>query len=574
MDVSTKSIAQILHQKGLINDDQLREVKLAVLETGKDEEEFIREKRLVSEKQLLAAKAEFLGVGFVDLDKVGFSPQSISLVPRNVAEHYHLFPFDVDGKKKLLSVAMANPVDLETIEFLEKKTKMRVKAFLASAEQINQKIKEGYAQEITQEVTRALKETEIGRQAFPDLNHLDQVIREAPIAKVVATILEFAIRWRASDVHIEPTEDDTRVRYRIDGILYEKLVLPRRIHDAVVSRIKILSDLKIDEKRVPQDGRFTFTADGQEVDLRVSTAPTVYGEKVVMRLLKKSQKIPDLPELGLRGKALRDFREAVTRPHGIIIVCGPTGSGKTTTLYSALSKVNTSKVNTMTIEDPVEYRIAGVNQVQVNPQAGLTFSSALRSFLRQDPDIIMVGEIRDEETAQLAVHAALTGHLVFSTLHTNDAAGAPPRMIDMGVEPFLLVSSLTAVVAQRVLRRICPNCKEEYQPPPEVVEDIKKALGPLIKDKEPIKLYKGSGREKNGNKECAKCGGTGYFGRIGIFEVMPISDKIAKLILEKSADATIRKQAIEDGMVTMMQDGYLKLEGITTIEEVLRVAKY
>jgi type IV pilus assembly protein PilB len=229
----------------------------------------------------------------------------------------------------------------------------------------------------------------------------------------------------------------------------------------------------------------------------------------------------------------------------------------------------------MTIEDPVEYRIAGVNQVQVNPQAGLTFSSALRSFLRQDPDIIMVGEIRDEETAQLAVHAALTGHLVFSTLHTNDAAGAPPRMIDMGVEPFLLVSSLTAVVAQRVLRRICPNCKEEYQPPPEVVEDIKKALGPLIKDKEPIKLYKGSGREKNGNKECAKCGGTGYFGRIGIFEVMPISDKIAKLILEKSADATIRKQAIEDGMVTMMQDGYLKaLEGITTIEEVLRVAKY
>jgi type II secretory ATPase GspE/PulE/Tfp pilus assembly ATPase PilB-like protein len=294
-----------------------------------------------------------------------------------------------------------------------------------------------------------------------------------------------------------------------------------------------------------------------------------------MRLLKKSQKIPDLPELGLRGKALRDFREAITRPHGIIIVCGPTGSGKTTTLYSALSKVNTSKVNTMTIEDPVEYRINGVNQVQVNPQAGLTFSSALRSFLRQDPDIIMVGEIRDEETAQLAVHAALTGHLVFSTLHTNDAAGAPPRMIDMGVEPFLLVSSLTTVVAQRVLRKICPNCKEEYKAPPEVVKDIKKTLGPLIKDNEPIRLYRGTGCDKNSREECAKCGGTGYFGRIGIFEVMPISDKIAKLILEKSSDAEIRKQAIEEGMVTMMQDGYLKaLEGITTVEEALRVAKY
>lgn len=564
-----KSIAQILHQKGLLDEQKLKEIKLSVLETGKSEEEIIREKKLVPEKQLLRAKAEFLGVGFVDLDKVPFSPQSVSLISRNLAEHYRLFPFDINNKKKILSVAMVNPMDLETIEFLEKRTGMRIKPFLAQASQIEQKIKEGYAQDITKEVARALKETETQRQPVtPDLKNFDQKIREeAPIPNVVATLLEYAIRWRASDIHIEPTEEDTRIRYRIDGILYEKLVLSKEFHEAIVSRIKVLADMKIDEKRVPQDGRFTFTTDGQEVDLRVSTAPTVYGEKVVMRLLKKSQKIPDLPELGLRGKALRDFQEAITRPHGIIIVCGPTGSGKTTTLYSALSKINTPRVNVMTIEDPVEYRIPGVNQVQVNPQAGLTFSSALRSFLRQDPDIIMVGEIRDEETAQLAVHAALTGHLVFSTLHTNDAAGAPPRMIDMGVEPFLLVSSLTTVVAQRVLRRICNDCKEEYTPPPEVIENIKKVLGPLIKDEQSIKLYKGKG--------CSKCGNSGYFGRIGIFEVMPISDKIAKLILEKAAAAEIREQAVEEGMITMMQDGYLKaLEGITTVEEVLRVAKY
>ncbi len=360
------------------------------------------------------------------------------------------------------------------------------------------------------------------------------------------------------------------MRYRVDGVLREELVLPKRIHDSVVSRIKILADLKIDEKRVPQDGRFTFTDGQQEVDLRVSTAPTVYGEKVVMRLLKKSQKIPTLTELGLRGKALRDLREAISRPHGMIVVCGPTGSGKTTTLYSVLSQVNTVKVNTMTIEDPVEYKIEGVNQVQVNPQAGLTFSSALRSFLRQDPDIIMVGEIRDKETAQLAVEAALTGHLVFSTLHTNDAAGAVPRLIDMGVEPFLLVSSLNAIVAQRVLRRIHEDCKESYQPVDKVQQDITKVLGPLLspEKRENLLLYRGKGKDD-------ACKGTGYLGRIGIFEVLPNSDKLMKLIIERSPAETIQKLAVEEGMTTMMEDGYLKAtEGITTIEEVLRVAKY
>ena len=564
-----KDLTGILLSKALLDEKQVEEVRLLHLSSGKKEEEIIRQKGWLDTKVLLEAKAEFWKVPYIDLSSQGFSPQSFELVPKNLAEHYQLVPFDIDPDKKTLLVAMANPLDLETVEFLEKKTNFTVIPHLADPEQVKDTIKQGYAQEITQEVTEALKSTAKEKTSkVPGLDNLGDVIKEAPISKVVSIILEFAMKSRASDVHIEPKEDETRVRYRIDGILQEKLLLPRRIHDAVISRIKILSDLKIDEKRVPQDGRFNFTADGAEVDLRVSTAPTVYGEKVVMRLLKKSQKIPDLPELGLRGKALRDFKEAISRPHGIIIVCGPTGSGKTTTLYSALSKISTSKVNVMTIEDPVEYQIEGVNQVQVNPRAGLTFSSAMRSFLRQDPDIIMVGEVRDEETAALAVHAALTGHLVFSTLHTNDAAGAIPRLLDMKTESFLLVSSLNAVVAQRVVRKICLSCKEEYTPPPEVVEDIKKILGSFLDSAKQtdIKLYRGKG--------CSECSNSGYYGRIGIFEVFSVNDEIAKLILQKSAGRDIQKAAIKAGMISIIQDGYLKaLEGITTLEEILRVVK-
>jgi len=572
-----KTISSILKEKGIISEKQAEEVYLLSLQTGESEESLLLKKKLAPKGEILKAKAEMFNIPFVDLEKVGFSPVSISYVPRGVAEKYQLIPFDLDEKERELSVAMANPVDLETIEFLEKKTEMRIVPYMAKPDQIKQMINERYQQELTTQVKEALKETTKTKKKLPDLDHLEEIIREAPVAKVVSTILSFAIRSRASDVHIEPGEEETRVRYRIDGILHEKLILPKRIHDAVVSRIKILSDLKIDEKRVPQDGRFSFTADGEEVDLRVSTAPTVFGEKVVMRLLKKQLKVPTLAELGLRGKALKDVEEVIARPQGMIVVCGPTGSGKTTTLYSAISKVNTVKVNTMTIEDPVEYQIEGVNQVQVNPQAGLTFSSALRSFLRQDPDIIMVGEIRDEETTHLAIHAALTGHLVFSTLHTNDAAGTPPRLIDMGAEPFLLVSSLTCVIGQRVLRRVCPHCKEEYSPDAEVRENIKSVLGPLYQaavesqqkktGKKELVLWRGKG--------CNECNNTGYFGRIGIFEVMPISDEIMKLIIERSAATNIDKAARKKGMITMKQDGYLKsLEGITTIEEVLRVAEF
>jgi len=336
----------------------------------------------------------------------------------------------------------------------------------------------------------------------------------------------------------------------------------------LVSRIKVLTDMKIDEKRVPQDGRFNFKTDGQEVDLRVSTLPTVHGEKVVMRLLKKSGGVPTLQELGLRGRALKNLEDAILRPHGIILICGPTGSGKTTTLYSILSKINTTKVNIVTIEDPVEYKIPGVNQVQINPAAGLTFASGLRAFLRQDPNIIMVGEIRDRETADLAIQASLTGHLVFSTIHTKSAAQVIPRLLDMGAEPYLLASTITAVVAQRICRRICNACRETYEPPEEVKESIKKELGSLypLKENEKLVLSRGKG--------CQECNNTGYLGRIGIFEVMPVTEKVARLISERCTSLDLQKLAEEEGMVTMKQDGFLKvLEGITTIEEILRVAQ-
>ena len=571
-----KTLTSILKEKKLLTDKQAEEVMLAHIQMEKGEEEVILEEKFVSPEEVIKAKSELYGVPFIDLEKVGFSPVSISYVPRSVAERYRLIPFALDEKTGTLSVAMSNPLDLETIDFLERKTELKVKPYMALPQQVEKVISVRYEQELTLQVKEALRETE-KKKALPDLDHLDEVIREAPVAKIVSTILQFAMRSQSSDVHIEPQEEDSRVRYRVDGILHEKLLLPKKVHDAVVSRIKVLSDMKIDERRVPQDGRFSFTANNEEVDLRVSSAPTVYGEKIVMRLLKKSGKIPTLAELGMRGKALRDVEEAIARPQGMIIACGPTGSGKTTTLYSVLTKVSTVKVNVMTVEDPVEYQIEGVNQVQVNPQAGLTFASALRSFLRQDPDVVMVGEIRDEETTHLAIHAALTGHLVFSTLHTNDASGAPPRLIDMGAEPFLLVSSLTCVIAQRVLRKICPDCRESFVPDEVAVTDIKNVLGnlykPLVENQQKkvgqkgVVLWRGKG--------CKECNNTGYRGRIGIFEVINVDDKVGRLILEKASGFEINKVMIEKGMVTLKQDGYAKvLEGITTVEEVLRVAEF
>jgi type IV pilus assembly protein PilB len=572
------NILEVLIAQHAIGEDLANELHVENIATGKPLEQILEEKKILTEEALVRSLAILHGVPFIKLTEVGTYPEAISQLPEGAARHYKMVPFAYDREQGTLSVAMKNPLDLSAIDFAQQKTGLRILAFYAMPTEVDRKIAEFYSQTLSNEVSAALEQTtqmadsQARKQDLSDLSK--ETIRSAPITKIVETMVEFAIKARASDIHIESLEDRTRIRYRIDGILQEKLILPRSVHDAVVSRIKILSGLKIDEKRLPQDGRFNFSLDEQEVDLRISTLPTIHGEKIVMRLLKKDMDVPSLQDLGLRGIALYDVEKAIKVPHGIILITGPTGSGKTTTLYSILHLINTPKVNIMTLEDPVEYQIPGVNQVQVNPQAGLTFASGLRSFLRQDPNIIMVGEIRDSETADLAIQASLTGHLVFSTLHTSSAAGALPRLMDMGAEPFLLASSMTLVMAQRVLRVINKEFKEEYTPEPAVLEDIKKVLGNKFdtwckqnnKDPAQITLSRPSANRPQTEPE--------YKGRIAIFEVMKINEEIARLILERKPASEMEKIALRDGMLLMKQDGYLKvLEGITTIEEVLRVAQ-
>ncbi len=559
------SLEDILLNQGLLSSDQLSAIRLESINSGQSVEKILIQHSLVPIEKITQAKAQLLNVPYIKLEGKAIPMDVLNLIPEAAAKRYQIIPIDKRGDE--LWVAMSDPLDIQIIQFIEKRSGKRIKPFLALPEDILKAIADQYSQNLTTEVTSALKEV---AEVKPHEEAIGpEILREAPVANIINQLLEYAMKTRASDIHIEPQEDRTRVRYRIDGILQEKILLPRGVHDALVSRIKILSVLKIDEKRLPQDGRFTFVYDTHEVDLRVSIIPTVFGEKVVLRLLPKSQAAPTLLELGLRGSSLKSLETQLLRSHGIILLCGPTGSGKTTTLYSILSKVSTTKVNVVTIEDPVEYQIPGVNQVQVNTQVGLIFASALRSFLRQDPNIIMVGEVRDTETAELAIQAALTGHQVFSTLHTNSASGAAPRLLDMGVEPFLLASALNAALGQRVVRKICPKCRVEFIAPSEVLENIKFVLGglvPKVAQGTNVRLFKGQG--------CNFCVNTGYLGRTGIFEVLVVTDAIGKLILEHASSSAFEKAGIETGMVTMKQDGYLKvLEGITTMEEVLRVAQ-
>ncbi len=566
-NLSNGTLADVLVSLGSLDIKQAEEVKQAEIQSGFSQEDIIRKGSLVSEDKLVRAKAQLYNIPYIDLSSIPVAPAALAALPPEVASRFRVFPISIDLKDKSMVLAMADPLDLSAIEFIEQKTSYHIKPQAAPPSQIDDFIQNRYTTSLTQEVTEALKDVAPDKEDFATIEaNKGGFIREEKIAQIVSQILDFAINSRASDVHIEPEERSTRVRYRIDGILQEKLSIPKELHDSLISRIKILGGMKIDEKRIPQDGRFNFKGSDAEVDLRISSLPTSWGEKIVMRLLKKSGGVPDLAELGLRGRGLKNLQDAILRPHGIILICGPTGSGKTTTLYSVISMLNTAKVNIVTLEDPIEYKIPGVNQVQINPAVGLTFASGLRAFLRQDPNIILVGEIRDRETADLAVQAALTGHLVFSTLHTNDASGALPRLLDMGAEPYLLASSMTCIVAQRVVRKIHDDCKESYVPEPKVVEEMKTDLGNLWQPQGDVKLFKGKGD--------ADCGNSGYYGRVGIFEVIPVTEKIGKLILEHSSAAEIDKEARGEGMVTLKQDGYLKaVEGITTVEEVLRVAQ-
>lgn len=572
LDLSNaKTATEILYAENFITCEQYEDVKARSVTSGQNMDLILESLNLVSEEKFAEAKAKLYNVPFVTLKNTSFSPQALSFLPRAVVERFSLIPFSYDDKTKVLSVAMANALDLDAAAFVREKTGLDIRFFAAAPKDVRLAIEQQYTQELVGQVGEAIKETEeYLKKRIVDSKQISQIMREAPIAKIVATILEYAVTSRASDVHIEPQEDRLRVRYRIDGILYDKLSLPVRVKDSLISRIKILSELKIDERRIPQDGRFTFKTGDNEVDIRVSTIPTMKGEKVVMRLLRKSGGIPTLTQLGLRGTGLKNLETAILRPHGIILVCGPTGSGKTTTLYAVLSRLNTTRVNMVSLEDPVEYEIGGINQVQINPTAGLTFASGLRAFLRQDPNIILVGEIRDKETTDLAIQAALTGHLVFSTLHTSSAAGALPRMLDLGAENFLLASTINAVVGQRIVRKICEHCKISYDPPFQILIEIKNVLRKLYPSEEQngqgVKLYRGKG--------CSECGSSGYLGRVGIYEVFIATEKVSRLILERADSISLEKQAIDEGMITMKQDGYLKaLQGETTVEEVMRVAQ-
>jgi len=575
--MSVKNIADILHEKGFLTAEQVSELKTEQITSGRPIEDIISERRLAEPKALAEAKAQFLNVPYIDLSETEIPTEILDLVPEAIAKRYMSLPFKREGGR--LFVAMADPLDLQVIEFLERKTGMRVEPCLAEEEEIAKAIEVVYQRTLGEEVTAALEEAGVAPlklEEAKDIVREPEVISKSHVADIVSSILRYAAHAKASDIHIEPIEGKTRVRYRIDGVLQERLVLPAELRASIVSRIKILSQLKIEEQRVPQDGRIKIEFRGREIDLRVSTMPTSLGEKVAIRLLEETEKIPAFSDLGMRGVSLRRMEEVLHRPNGIIYITGPTGSGKTLTLASSLSKINSPKINIITLEDPVEVRIPGVNQTQINPAAGLTFATGLRAILRQDPDVIMVGETRDNETAELSIHAALTGHLVFSTLHTNSAAGALPRLMDMRVEPFLLTSSVIAVEAQRLVRKICSECKEEYPANPEAEKQIKDVLGSLY-DAAPKSVKKGKLFLTRGGakgKECEKCGGSGYSGRTGIFEVLLMSDAITRLVLERRPAGEIEEQAAKEGMITLTQDGFMKvLEGTTTMEEVLRVAE-
>ena len=568
-------IVQFFVQKGVLDKTKATEIELKVKNSSKTEEEILFEEKTIPEKEIFDAKSNILGIEYLKEIPEEAKNELLKLIPEDVSKFYKMIPI-FEGKG-VVEIGMVYPEDLgsqEALKFLAREKKINYKVVLIDFSTFD-KISKNY-RELDEEMGRALQELEVQlKSPQTDLKdvEMDVISEEAPKTKMVAVILRQAVEGKASDIHIEPTRNNLRVRYRLDGILHSSLVLPLKAHPAIVARIKILSNLKIDESRVPQDGRFSIKLDKITIDFRVSTFPTSLGEKVVIRILDPREAIKSFSDLGIESLNLEMIERASNKPYGMILVTGPTGSGKTTTLYSILRNLNKETVNIITLEDPVEYFIDGVNQSQVKPEINYTFATGLRSIVRQDPDIIMVGEIRDSETASLAIHASLTGHLVLSTLHTNDAIGSIPRLIDMGIEPFLLPSSLDVVIAQRLVRKICPFCKEKIIAPAPIkkilaeeyknLPEIWKKTIPLQKE---IYIYKGKG--------CKKCNNEGFSGRIGIFEILEITPEISSLIFKNSSEDIILEQAKKQGMITMRQDGFIKvIRGITTLEEALRATK-
>lgn len=510
-------------------------------------------------------------VPYIDLSSMNVPKKILATVPEHIARHYQIVPVGEEKNGKLI-VAMIDPEDREAIEFIKKKTGKDLSLRISTQTDINHVLDQysGMSGEL-KKIVESVSEDEITQpQEEKDLKAKQEEITEtAPAAKIIQSLIKRAVREKASDIHIEPTETQVIVRFRVDGVLRKVITLPIEILPSLVSRIKILSGMKIDETRLPQDGRFQTTIDGSEVDFRVSTFPTVNGEKVVSRILDKSAGILTLEQLGFRGSAFKILEENIKKSHGMILVTGPTGSGKTTTLYAVLQKLMNEAINIVTLEDPVEYRIPTINQGQIHASIGFSFANGLRSILRQDPDVIMVGEIRDYETADMAIHSALTGHIVLSTLHTNNAAGAIPRFLDMKIEPFLVNSSVNAVVAQRLCRKICSSCKEPFEIDKANLDIVQKEIDALPEGEEKpnkIQFYHGKG--------CANCSNTGYQGRVGIFEVFNLTNDLKELVSNRASGTELEEKAIKNGMVTMKQDGIIKAtEGITTLEEIWRVTK-
>jgi len=563
--ITGKFLLDILYNKGLITKEQLDRILKIQKDTGNDLQKIIIDLDILKKDEIMLALADEIGVKYVNLNDINIDPTIVVLIPEEMARRHQLIAIDKDEKK--LTVAMANPLDVFAHDELKIRLGYDIDSVLSSGEDIYKALDEvfGVTDEWDQVVGKienmqvtVLKEEE---KEEADISAITES-EEAPVIALVNLIILRAVKESASDVHIEPFGEDTlKVRYRIDGILHDVMSLPRNLQLAIVSRIKIMSDLDIAERRLPQDGRIQVNVGGRKINIRVSTLPAVTGESAVLRILDPSSILLELDSLGFSSDILPNFLSLIKRPNGIILVTGPTGSGKSTTLYTTLNLLNSSEKKIMTIEDPVEYRLKGISQVQAKPKIGLTFAAGLRSFLRQDPDIMLVGEIRDKETAEIAVQAALTGHIVLSTLHTNDAPSSVIRLVDMEIEPFLISSSVIGVIAQRLVRKICPKCKKSIK----ITPDLEKILNEYEISSNEITLYKGEG--------CPYCKDTGYKGRVAIFEMMVITENIADLISNNVTTGKLREAAIKEGMCQLKEDGIKKVcEGITTIDEVLRVA--
>ena len=551
-----KQLGDILLEGGLVSEDQLAVAYEEQERVGRALGRVLIEQGVLTESQLVSALATQIGLRFVDLSEFPVDGSAIGRVPGAVCRRHAAIPVGFEDGKLL--VAMADPANVFAVDDIRSLTGLDVKPVVATRADVTAAIDRYYRADSDMDDLTSVLDTQ---EEEDDLSKVKEIVEDAPIVKYVNLLITQAIQDRASDIHLEPTETDLRVRFRIDGVLHEIMRSPRAIQSGVISRLKIMADINIAERRVPQDGRLSVNAHGRKIDLRVATLPTVWGEKVVMRILDNSTARLDLADLGFSEDNYTRYSQSFTKPYGMILVTGPTGSGKSTTLYATLNIISRPEVNVITVEDPVEYRLPNINQVQTNNKAGLTFASALRSILRSDPDIVLIGEIRDHETGQIAVEAALTGHLVLSTLHTNDAPSAITRLTEMGIEPFLVGSALDAVLAQRLARRLCSKCKEAYQPTP---ESLVQARFPW-QDGEPLpELFRAVG--------CSVCAKTGYKGRLALHEVMVVSEEVERLAVERSSATVIEQAARAEGMRSLRDDGLDKvLAGVTSLDEILRV---